>query len=142
MERNFEVVDFIHMADFLEENAQPEKIEVFLRTAIGRIYYSIYLTLLKKAKTNRIVRYTKIRDVGDHQNLIDYFRNYYNPQNPDNISLKIADNLELLRDLRIKADYKPDEKIIEKDLKMAWNLLENTQMRIQNTIWSFELKIY
>jgi uncharacterized protein (UPF0332 family) len=74
--------------------------EALLRTAISRVYYSVYHHALAVAATKGHYRYPRGAGLGVHEALIQHFLQY-----ADADRQAIGGSLETLRNLRVRADY-------------------------------------
>src|SRR3989344_4121867 len=94
------------------------------RTVVGRVYYSLFLTikkyLLNKGKWEEVKRFhvSSYRDAGIHERLIEYLK-VYQDDRVDIPSIKVlhlANYLSTLKTLRVNADY---ELLFNSDATMA-----------------------
>ena len=74
--------------------------EALLRTAISRVYYSVYHRALVVATAKDHYQYPRGAGLGAHEALIQHFLQY-----ADADRQAIAGSLETLRNLRVRADY-------------------------------------
>ena len=79
MATNFDILDFLHVANFIVKDDAQEKNQAFLRTAIGRVYYVAYLTIRNKARLKRFNERNLPGAGGNHEKLITYLEMYVDP---------------------------------------------------------------
>lgn len=146
MALGFEFLDFHEIATFLA-TSNHEKEEASFRTAIGRIYYTIYLIMRDKAKATRSYNYEEDYSGagGFHRQLIAFFESPPKELVEDEEFMRkhgktfyiIVRHLKDLLQLRVRADYKKAE-VTKKDFESAKGLFKNLRVKIQNDdIWGF-----
>ncbi len=132
MVSNFKYSDFYNVALFLMKGDIKED-EASIRTAIGRIYYSLYLILRDKA-INLGFKQTEYDGAGgSHKQLLAFFEKPPNKIIEDGdgkVFLMIVTYFKPLQELRIKSDYK-EEEIKDKDFELAKALLQGLKLKLQ-----------
>ena len=95
----FKGEEFFLVGEHLENYSKEE---AYQRTAVGRFYYACYIKCRNyfESKTNG-----KLGKNSPHKKLIDFFKDSNNE-----VESKIGLNLEDLKRIRIKADYKTNFK--------------------------------
>ncbi len=139
MVADFKILDFFHVANSIITDEKQEKREAFLRTAIGRVYYTAYLIIRDKAKLKGFREVNFLGVGGNHEKLIVHLETNINPDGQSNkTEFMIARNLKKLKDLRVKSDYFPDEETKKEDFTLAISLLNSIKLEAQDTHWSFD----
>jgi|GEM_PF-1909115 len=132
MGSNFNVLDFEKVAHFLMKDKSSEE-EAFIRTAVGRIYYSVYLVIRAKAKTKNFREMKNSRLGGIHEQLIEYLKNI---SGDENCARKISKNLSSLKKLRTDSDYE-SSKVEKKHFDLAIDLFKDIKLTAENSDWKF-----
>ncbi len=140
MASSFNVLDFYNVASFLIVCEKKEE-SAFIRTAIGRVYYSVFLTLRDKAKNTKW--YKENRDYsgagGYHKQLLAFFEKPVNDiieKGDGKIFFEISIHLKKLQELRTKSDYEREE-ITIKNFETAKSLFESLRAKVQGSDWGF-----
>ena len=129
MASQFDPFHFFEVSDFVYENRLCGKEESCYRTAIGRIYYSIFLKIKDKMeKQGDFIRYkySDGKNFGEHEILLKFLLT------KGGEFTKLSNNLEKLRNLRVDSDYKIDKEVFESQVKLAKALFEVIKKNCQS----------
>ena len=124
MVSNFKPIHFLDVSKHLYQNFINEKEESCYRTAIGRIYYSVFLIIRDKIKWDS--NFIKYKGGLSDRKLLN---------NPHELIIKflfsmgkeyedLSKNLETLRDLRNNSDYDINPPIIKRQVETAFELFQ------------------
>jgi uncharacterized protein (UPF0332 family) len=115
---------FILGRELAARQASAVSDEALLRTAISRVYYSVYHRALAVATTKDHYQYPRGAGLGAHEALIQHFLQY-----ADGDRQAIAGSLETLRNLRVRADYYdriPPTALTRNNVLLTFALAEST----------------